>query len=327
MTNLKKKISVLLLLLCTAWNTSWSSTYDQNGLLGLKYGPNLSWTFAGNTPFVWGSWLPQATGELSFNWIEPLSNLPYGQSLDRGASFLRFNADVEVSPFYGGFSMGLGIRPLQINPQAEFRFIYENYTYFGSNVEMTLVDSSGTGNIADTWNADYVTNSLYDDSRVDYMQNFTFCFDLDYSFGLGGLLGLGLHYTLVDISTEYEGKSYDYSRNIPVFSRDFIFELILYGFFPINENWALSFYLNQYNTGYLRSSTGTYLKESLSYTKIMLGPSFSWNKGNDRITLMPGYWVRGKKRHYNGSEAEQFLIHLQYQGYFDFPVKSHSEKW
>jgi hypothetical protein len=323
MTKLKKNLLAFSLILCFVWNSSSASVYNQDGLLGLKYGPNLSWSVAGNTPFVWGSWLPQAAGKVAFNWIEPLNYLPYGQPLDKHASFLRFNADVEVSPFYGGFSMGLGCRPFRTNPQVEIRFIYDNFIYFNSNVEMTLTDSSGTGNIADSWNADYITDNLYDNSSVDFMQNFGFWLDLDYSFGVGGLLGMGFHYTLVDINTDYEGKSYDYSRNIPVFSRDFIFEFILYGFFPVNPNWAVALNVNQYNTGYSRSSTGTYLKESLSYTKVLTGPSYTWNKGNDRITLMPGYWIRGKKRHYEGSLQEQFLIQLQYQGSLNFPVKSH----
>ncbi|MCK9181881.1 MAG: hypothetical protein M0P13_03240 [Fibrobacteraceae bacterium] len=299
---------------------SSAASYNQNGLYGLKYGPNLAWSLAGNTPFVWGQWLPQATGNLSFDWIEPLNGLPYGNDLDSRASFLRFNTELVLSPFYGGFRMGLGIRPFQANPQIETRFVYENYTYFNSNVEMTLSSNKENGNIADSWTADWITNRLYSNSSVDYMQNFAFWLDLDYSFGNGGLLGGGFHYTLVDVNTSYEGKSYDYTRNIPVFSRDFILDFILYGCFPVHPNWALSFYLLSYNTGYSRSSAGTYLKEPLSYALMLLGPSFTWDKKLSRATLMVGFWEREKKRYYKGRLSQQFLIHLQYQRNFDFPV-------
>src|SRR5574344_539923 len=300
----------------------FAANEELNSLLGMKYGPNLSYILAGNTPVVWGPWLPQAYARVAYDWIEPLYGLNYGQTLEPNAAFMRFSATAELSPFYGGFTLGLGFRPFRANPQVETKFVYENYTYFKSNVEMTLADSSGTDNIADTWNADHITDDLYNNSAVDFMQDFSFQLNLDYSFGQGGLLGIGLHYTLVDINTQYDGKSYDYVRNMPVFSRDIIFDFLLYGYFPLTERWAASASFSQSTTGYSRSSDGTYLKESVGYAKTMLGPSFNWNKGADRITLLGGFWTRDKERHYDGSFAQEFLVHLQYQGSFGFPVKA-----
>lgn len=296
--------------------------FDMNGLYGLKYGPNLSMTLSGNTPIVWGQWLFQNFNTVSFNWIEPLRKLPYGHPIEPFAAFLRFSADAEVTPFYGGFRVGIGGRPFEINPQIEARFIYENYTYFNSNVEMTLTSSGKNGNIADSWNSDWITEKVYSkDAAVDFMQNFAFFFDLEYGFGTDGILGLGMHYTLVDISTSYEGKSYDFRRNVPIFSRDFIFDLIAYAYVPLTSHWAVSGYLNQYNTGNSKSSNDSYLKEPLSFTIALLGPSFNWENKQNRLTLLGGYWKREKKRFYKGRLAQQFLIHLQYQRNFGFGVK------
>lgn len=293
--------------------------FDMNGLRNLRYGPNISLAISGNTPFVWGQWLNQNFNTLSFNWIEPLRDLPYGEPLDPTAAFLRLSADVEVTPFYGGFRVGIGARPFKINPQVEARFIYENYTYFDSDVEMTLTSDQKNGNIADTWTADWITDRIYSDrAAVNFMQNFAFYFDLEYSFGSGGLLGLGVHGTLVDISSEYEGKSYDYRRNIPVFSRDYIIDLIAYANLPLTEHFSLNGYLNQYNTGRSKSNDGSYRKEPLSYTIALIGPSFTWDDRNNRLTLLGGFWMREKEHFYNGRLSQQFLVHLQYERNFRF---------
>ncbi len=302
---------------------AFADIFDMNGLYGLKYGPNLSMTISGNTPIVWGQWLSQNINTVSFNWIEPLRKLPYGHSTEPSAALLRFSADAEVTPFYGGFRLGIGGRPFEINPQIEARFVYEHYTYFKSNVEMTLASNGNSGSIADSWNADWITERVYsENAAVDFMQNFAFFFDLEYGFGTDGILGLGMHYTLVDISTSYEGKSYDFRRNVPVFSRDFILDLIAYAYIPLTRHWAISGYLNQYNTGNSKSSNDSYLKEPLSFTIALLGPSLTWENRQNRLTLLGGFWKREKKRFYKGSRAQQFLVHLQYQRNFGFGIGS-----
>lgn len=306
----------------------FADIFDMNGLYRLQYGPNLSYSLSGNSAFVWGQWLNQGTGTFSFNWIEPLYDLPYGNVLDADAAFLRLSADIEFSPFYGGFRVGIGGRPLEMNPQMEARFLYEHYTYFNSNVEMTLTSNAENGNIADSWTADWISDRVYsEEAAVDFMQNFAFYFDLEYSFGLDAFLGIGAHFTLVDISTDFEGKSYDYRRNIPVFSRDYIIDLIAYAYLPFTAHWAVAGYLNQYNTGNSRSSRNTYLKEPLSYTIGLLGPSLRWGDlCENKLTLLGGYWMREKKRFYNGRFSQQFLVHLQYQRNFNFAIKPVSKR-
>lgn len=320
-----KKILLLTLLLTPS---IWSLSYDQHGVLGFDYGPNVSWTVSGNTPISFGQWLPQLTGSFDFHWIEPLGDhLPYGDPIDFREAFLRFQASVDISPFYGGFMVGLGIRPFKTNPQIDVRFLYESSVYFNSNIEMAMTDSIEGTSIANTWNADYVLDHVWreDFSRVDFSQSFNVWLDLDYAFKCGSILGLGSHFTLTDIQTKHDNKSYDYERNIPVFSRDYIFEMIYYHHIQVTPIWSSVLYINAFQTGFLRNNEGTLLKEALNYIKIMAGVNYQTKDKLHSFTLTPGFWFRPKKNVYNGNLLQQFLIHLQYQGHFSFPLRSRKQ--
>ena len=61
---LSKIRSFSLCLLCLV-GYSLGDGFDQSALFGFRYGPNLSWSLMGNTPFVWGQWLPQLNGNIN----------------------------------------------------------------------------------------------------------------------------------------------------------------------------------------------------------------------------------------------------------------------
>lgn len=293
--------------------------FNESAQTGFRYGPNLLWSFTGNTPFVWGEWLPQAYAALRYTWLEPLDMLPYGERLGRSPSYLRMNGALELSPFYCGYSAGIAVRPLKINPSFEVSFKYESYLYLRSNLEMVTSDVEGSGKIAETWNADYIVDNVWsDEAEFDYSQLFDFGLSASFTFAGGSVAGAAIHYTLSDVSTDFDGKSYDFRRNIPVFSRDFLIEVDLFGRLPINQNFALLYESCYYRTGYLRSNN-TVEKEALSYAKSMAGIHFSWKEGLQNVSLSVGGWRRIEKSFYDGSLAQQFLIQLEYQGYFSFP--------
>lgn len=319
MRKIRNILQFLGLVMAFAVGDLYAFGFNESAQSGFRYGPNLSWSLSGNAPFVWGQWLPQANGAMNFTWLEPLDTLSYGDRLGRTSAYLRMDASVDLTPFYGGYSAGIGLRPFKMNPQIEANFTYESYLYFKSNLEMVTADVADGGKIADTWNADYVVDNVWnDDAEFDYVQLFDMNVGLSYSFPRGAVLGTVLHYILSDVSTDYDGKSYDYKLNIPVFSRDFLIVVDTYGRLPFNENVALVFENSYYRTGYLRSHN-TVEKESLSYGKFLLGTHFSWAEGLQNITVELGGWARPKKRFYDGSFAQQFLIQLEYQGYFSFP--------
>lgn len=298
---------------------AYADGYNESSQTAFRYGANLAYGLSGNTPFVLGQWLPQLFGTLHYTWLEPLGMLPYGERLGRNPSYLRMDGGLELTPFYGGYSAGLGLRPFKINPSFELNFNYESYLYFKSNLEMVTSDVTGSGRIAETWNADYVLDNVGgEDAEFDYAQLFDFGLTMNYEFRGGSDLGFTMHYILSDVSTDFDGKSYDYKRNIPVFSRDFLIVVETFGRIPLDENFALLFENNFYRTGYLRSHN-TVEKEALSYVKSMAGVHFSWNEGLQNLTLEVGGWNRIRKSFYDGSLAQQFLIQLEYQGYFSFP--------
>ncbi|WP_143154627.1 MULTISPECIES: hypothetical protein [unclassified Fibrobacter] len=305
---------------------SFADGFNENANFGFRYGPNLSWTIMGNTPFVWGQWLPQATGMLHYTWLEPLDELAYGEKLESLPSYLRMDAAIEVSPFYAGYLAGIGIRPFKTNPQIEANVVYESYLYMRSNLEMVTAEVEGEGRIAESWNADYVVDNIYkDDAAFDYTQLIDMSFCLNYALPKGSNLGLKFHYILLDVSTDFDGKSYDYRRNIPVFSRDFLLVLDTYGRIPLTKHFAAIFESNFYKTGFLRDRN-TVRKESLGYGRAMLGAHFFWSEERQNIILEVGGWKRTEKRFYDGSFAQQFLVQLEYQGYFSFPFHRNFSK-
>lgn len=302
-------------------------SFDKVGVLGLHFGPNLNWTSAANTGIVWGQWLPQITTAVDFNWIEPLGDaLPYGEDLDPKAAYLRFQAGLELSPFYENVTMGMGITPFPIRPQISFRFQYDHLVYFNTNVEMVMASSAedkGNQNIAETWDTQYILENIFekDEASLDFAQSFTFGLDLDYISRTGMMVGFHFNFALIDITTDFEGKSYDYRRNIPVFSRDYLFELNLYGRFPLLNSLSLLYEMDFYKTGISRSGKNIN-KESLSYGKILAGGEFAWGESKKhRLTLTPGFFARGKSRFYDGNLGQQFIIQIEYHrtfGIFDF---------
>ena len=72
---------------------------DQSSLVGLRYGPNLSWGGMANSPIVWGQWVPQANVGMRYTWLEPLSPLNYGEPLGFSSAYLKMDASIELSPF------------------------------------------------------------------------------------------------------------------------------------------------------------------------------------------------------------------------------------
>lgn len=320
MQKLYKSARVLFASILFLMGISFGDGFDQSAFFGFRYGPNLSWSLMGNTPFVWGQWLPQLNGSLNYTWLEPIGMLSYGDKLNNLPTYLKMLASLEVSPFYGGYKAGLGVRPFKTNPQVEVNFVYESYLYFKSNLEMVNADSASGGQIAKTWNADYVTDNVWqdDESAFDYAQLFDISADFSYFFLRGSVLGINVHYILSDIGTDFDGKSYDYKRNIPVFSRDHLVEIAMYGCLALDMHWSAIFETTYFRTSGLHDGD-VVTKQSLSYGEILVGTNFSWDNGFRNITLELGMWKRSKKRFYDGSISQQFLIQLEYQGYFSFP--------
>ena len=311
---------IFALLLLSVFSVSPAIGLDAGAFCGFRYGPNLSWSIMGNTPFVWGQWLPQLDGGLHYTWLEPIAPINYGEMMGKNPTYLKMDAALELSPFYAGYQAGLGIRPFKTNPQVEVDATYWSFFYLKSNLEMVTVDMAGGGQIADTWNADYIVDNVWGgDDDFDYGQFFDISVIIEYYFPKASMIGLNMHYILTDISTDFDGKSYDYKINIPVFSRDFILDFELYGMIIFNQNIAAVYETSYYRTGMLKEEN-TVEKEALKYMMVKAGPHFSWNNGLHNVTFELGFWKRLEDHFYKGSIAQEFIVQLKYQGYFSFPI-------
>lgn len=286
-------------------------------LSALHFGPNLRHQFMGNAPFAWGTWVPQADARIDFSWIEPLNAAHYGDEVTDSSRFMRLQGVFAVSPYYIELQTAIGVAPFQANPQVELRFVYSNLFYLGTNVEMAMGDRARESSISRTWRSDYIYDSYYDESTFDQYQSFGFWADLDLRLSKARLLA-AIHYTLMDIRTDYDGKSFDYTRGLPVYSRDFVFEGSAFATIPIGRSWDWVCDGIYYSTGYLRDATGTYTKEPMGYVRTLTGPSWHWDEGHSRLTITPGYWLRTKESAYDGSLAEQFILQLHYQRNWKF---------
>jgi hypothetical protein len=239
--------------------------------------------------------------------------------MGKNPTFLKMEAALEISPFYAGYQVGLGLRPFKTNPQVEVSATYESFFYLMSNLEMVTSDVLGEGRIAETWNADYIVDHAYDGDEFDYAQLFDIAVKIEYFFPKSALLGVNMHYILTDISTDFSGKSYDYKLNMPVFSRDFILDFEFFGHLLLNDFVSMLVETSVFSTGFLRDGD-VVEKESLKYMMVKLGPHISLNNGKHEFTLELGFWKRLKDQFYDGNLSQQFIVQLQYQGYFSFPI-------
>lgn len=310
----------ILVLIFMSFSMGWAIEHRGVAELPFNYGANLSWGTLGNTSLKQGQWFPQSKVSLRYHWIESLGeNLLYGELVEAKAIYLRLLGETYLSPTHGGFLLGLGLSPFPVNPNLELRFVYFSYLYFNSNVEMLLVDSTNNKSIADTWNSNYIFDKIWQSkaSKIDFSQSFNFELATHYIYQKKLFIDLALYFSLIDIQTKSDSKSYDYNRNIPVFSRDYIIELHYHNLWKLNKIWGFSHSAHWYMTGLSKSKNGSELKKSLSYGLLLAGLQYASSNDKHFFNLHLGMWARTQKNTYNGDFIQQSLVQLEYQRRFD----------
>lgn len=282
-----------------------------------QYGPNLGFRLLGDTPLGWGAWVPTGQARLDFNWYEPLASSSYGTALGDGARYLRLQGAVALSPYYAELQTALGVAPVATNPRFDIRLVYRNLVYLGSNVEMAMADRAEEKEISKTWSADYIYDQFYDESSFAQIQSFGFWIDVEYVLAALRLQG-STRYTLLDVRTDYDGKSYDYSRNLPVFSRDFVLEGEMNAALTLGDHLNLLGDLYYCSTGALRDAGGEYSKVPLSYWQALLGPQWIWNRSHSFLSSQAGFRQRLQDDSFAGSWNEHLLVKIEYATYWDF---------
>jgi len=286
-------------------------------------GPNVEYSASGTAaPMHFkGAFVPQLNTSIDFSWIEPLGANGYGTWVPNRTNYIRFMAGGELSPFYGTVRAGLGVAPLP-PPFAifELSFLYSNENLFWSDVEMPMKPGESPL-INDVWNARYMFDKFYRYSSYSQVQS--------YDVRLGGrhtsqdlYFSFMLHFTLIDINSDYDRKSFDYMIGIPLFSRDYVLAEELSVIYNLGKRFS-------WNTGFTAILSGrqfsfytpfkAYDKEPLSYYIISTGPLWRFSGGSSWLSVNPGLFIRSSKNDiFNDSLKEKILLSIQYKRFWDF---------
>jgi len=286
-------------------------------------GPNIEYgAFGAAAPAnVKGAFVPQANTSFEFSWIEPLGSDYYGVWKFNKTNYMRFFAGAELSPFYGAVRAGLGFAPLP-PPFAvlEFRFVYSNENLFWSDVEMPM-KSNEQPSINDVWDAEHMFDNFYNRSQYAQIQSFDTqlggrydSHDFNFSFLF--------HFILVDIISDYEKKSFDYMRGIPLYSRDYIVAEELFAVYNFGKNfsWRADFSVMFSGRRFkFYSPFESYDKEPLYYHIISTGPLWRFSGGRSYLSISPGFFTRsGDDSIFKDFIKERILLSVQYKYFWGF---------
>lgn len=308
-----QQIFLILALFCVSFAYKASSP-----VLGpnIEYGISASAAPAGFN----GAFVPQANTNFDFNWIEFLGEDGYGVWKPNKTNYMRFMTGVELSPFYGTFRIGLGFAPLP-PPFAilELRFVYLNENLLLSDVEMPMKPGEEPP-VKDVWNAKYMFSNFYGNSSYSQIQSYDMQLGGRYTSKSFELFFL-FHFALIDITSDYEKKSFDYMRGIPLYSRDYVVaeEFSALYYFGKNFSWNLDFSLMFSGRQFkFYSPFKAYDKEPLSYSVLSSGPLWRFSDGRSYISLNAGFFTRSGKDTFSDSINERILLSIQYKYFWDF---------
>jgi len=286
-------------------------------------GPNVEYGASGTAaPMQFkGGFIPRLNTSVDFSWLEPLGANGYGAWIPNETNYLRFMVGAELSPFYGTLRAGLGVAPLP-PPFAvlELSFVYSNENLFWSDVEMPM-KSGESPLINNAWDAGYIFDRFYKNSSYSQVQS--------YDMRLGGryvsqalYLSVLLHFVLIDITSDYEKKSFDYMLGMPLFGRDYVLaeELSVIYNFGRNFSWSAEFTAMLSGRQFSFSAPfKDYGKEQLSYYIISTGPLWRFGGGKSCLSVSPGFFMRSSKDNvFEDSLKEKILLSIQYRHFWDF---------
>ena len=286
-------------------------------------GPNIEYGVQGTAAPAGfkGAFVPQANTNVDFSWIEFLGTDGYGGWKSNKTNYMRFMAGAELSPFYGTLRMGLGFAPFP-PPFAilELRFVYSNENLFWSDVEMPL-KLGEEPQVKDAWNAGYIFDKFYGSSKYSQIQSYDVQLGGRYTSRVFELFFL-FHFALIDITSDYEKKSFDYMRGIPLYSRDYVVAEEFSAIYNISKSfsWGADYsvmFSGRQFTFY--SPFKPYDKEPLSYTKVSSGPLWRLSDGRSYISFSSGFFSRsGEDNIFSDSVKERILLSIQYKYFWDF---------
>jgi hypothetical protein len=272
---------------------------------GALYGPTIVVEGAAVSPVVQGAWVPNGTFRLGFTWLEPLKDIRLGSELGPNSQFMRFSTDGYLSPWYGMLQSMVGFRMI---PHVEFSFVYQVNAYFMSNVQMD------TSQLSSQWRADHVFDHAWSDDRLEYSQAFGLWLSSDFSIGESRVGGEFRHF-LIDVNTDKTQKSFDFVRGIPVYSRDFFYEMIAWCSMPVSEHLYVDAVYEYQQTGLFTKWIGNYQKQPVRQSVLFLGPHWQNYQSGYSLRVEPGFFFR-QEQFDTSNLSERFLFRVLWQKRF-----------
>lgn len=202
-----------------------------------RYGPNVGHGLLMEGALPGGVQPPLHDYRFSFAWVEPLTTRPYYSKVGMLEQYFSFRFELLMSSFYGQMSAGLGLRAL---PFLEFGVAFRHMQYLGSNLEMGIDESTTPGiSPSESWRGDYILDNAYNKLDFDYLQGFELIARLSFAYRYYYWETRAV-FGFVDVESSQDGKSYDYHYRIPVFSRDYLINVVSDLAFPLHSTvWDL----------------------------------------------------------------------------------------
>lgn len=177
-----------------------------------NFGTNLTQEFQVQSPNQLGQGIIKARYQLALDWIEPVFE-PNSDLLSSSSTYLRSKSSIETTPYYAQVKTGLGIQPI---PLIELSIHYSNLLFYGSSVSLPLDNKY--------WDESTIRARDFTNSGYDVIQTLHIVYRLHYDNQYFKSV-VSIDHQLIDIKIKDRIYLYDYSREIPIYPRDDLFEL------------------------------------------------------------------------------------------------------
>lgn len=277
-----------------------------------NYGPNIGHSVTASTPLSSQATIANASYSFNYSWIDPLKDKTYYSAVHSKDPYWSWRLNLEVSPYYGQFVTELGLRAF---PFLELGFAFRHMHYFASNVEMGMPQKEGHEelDVTNTWRGSYIYENIHIDPQPDYIHSFDLIARLNFSYEKFDWITKGI-FSYVDINEHFTYKSFDYYYMIPMYSRDFMVDIISDLIVPVgNTRWETYVEAELVNEGVFFYDENN--KEALREFRLRFGGLYHVDQGKQMHSVIfdAGLLFRDDKFIDNMKFKDRLLLRLIWQ--------------
>lgn len=215
-----------ILIALLSWSSCTLAAVDLQFLNSPKYGTNLNNGIQLESPSKPTLANSNFRYRLTLDWLEPFLQSRI-DTLKASDTYLRSLSHVEISPYFAAFGTGLGIKAL---PFTELSIHYSHLSYLGSGVRLSKTD------VTSQWNSQAIGERAYNSDGYEFIQTVHLKYRFFY-YTSRFHSEILVDHQLIDIKSTHQEYFYDYSRGMPIFAKDDIFELQASLAYKLTPNW------------------------------------------------------------------------------------------